>query len=101
MMSSLPLICSAHYITKPYDKDDILLVTRRIFEKKRMSEEIISLRDEVKEQNAYHGMIGLSPQIRDIYKVIAKVAETDSFFLNFLPNNYVIPRLFCYPRSFS
>ena len=70
-----------HYITKPYDKDDILLITRRVFEKKNMADEITSLRDEVKQHDAFFGMIGHSPQIQNVYKLITKVAGTDSTVL--------------------
>jgi two-component system, NtrC family, response regulator AtoC len=70
-----------HYITKPYDKDDIFLVTRRVFEKKNMAEEILSLRDEVKQLDLFHGIVGQSASIREIYKLITKVAATDSTIL--------------------
>lgn len=70
-----------HYITKPYDKDDILLVTKRVFEKKSMAEEIVSLRDDVEEMGAFHNMVGQSEAIRTVYKLIEKVAQTDSTVL--------------------
>ena len=70
-----------HYITKPYDKDDILLVTRRVFEKKMMAEEIVSLRDEVQEINFFHSMIGQSEKMFEVYKLVEKVAQTDSTVL--------------------
>ena len=70
-----------HYITKPYDKDDLLLVTRRVFEKKNMAEEIIILRDEVQNLDSFHQMIGQNPKMREIYQLIAKVAPTDSTIL--------------------
>ena len=70
-----------HYITKPYDKDDILLVTRRIFEKRSMAEEIQSLRDDVQEKEFFHNMIGQSEPVVQVYKLIEKVAQTDSTVL--------------------
>lgn len=70
-----------HYITKPYDKDDILLVTRRVFEKKHMAEEILSLKDEVEQRNSFHSMVGQDPKMRDLYKLITKVAQTDTTVL--------------------
>ena len=70
-----------HYITKPYDKDDILLVTRRIFEKKIMTDEILSLRDEVQERDVFHNIIGQSEKMTDVYRTIEKVAQTDSTVL--------------------
>ncbi len=70
-----------HYITKPYDKDDILLVTRRVFEKKNMAEEIVALKDEVEKRDSFHSMVGQDPKMRELYKVITKVAQTDSTVL--------------------
>lgn len=67
-----------HYITKPYDKDDILLVTRRVFEKKCMSEEIVALRDDLERLESFHDMVGQSPAMKEIYKLVEKVAETDT-----------------------
>ncbi len=70
-----------HYITKPYDKDDIFLVLHRVFEKKNMADEITSLRDEVKHSEFSHGIIGQSPAIKEIFKLINKIAPTDSTVL--------------------
>ncbi len=70
-----------HYITKPYNKDDILLVTRRVFEKKNMAEEIVSLRDEVEERDSFHNIIGQDPKMRELYKLVTKIALTDSTVL--------------------
>lgn len=70
-----------HYITKPYDKDDIFLVMRRIFEKKNMADEIVRLRDEVKNEEYYHGIVGQSPRMRELYKLLTKIAATDSTVL--------------------
>lgn len=70
-----------HYITKPYDKDDILLAVRRVFEKKYMAEEILSLKDDVEQRDSFHSMVGQDPKMREIYKLITKVAQTDSTVL--------------------
>lgn len=70
-----------HYITKPYNKDDILLVTRRVFEKKMMAEAIVSLRDDVQEISYFHNIIGQSEKMMKVYKLIEKVAQTDSSVL--------------------
>ncbi len=70
-----------HYITKPYDKDDIFLVTKRIFEKKAMADEIISLRDDVQQMDAFHNIVGQSEKITAIYRIIEKVSQTDSTVL--------------------
>jgi len=69
-----------HYLTKPFDKDDILLLVHRIFEKKKMVEEITSLRDEI-EQHAFHNIIGKSKQMKELFNVIKRVSETDSSIL--------------------
>ena len=70
-----------HYITKPYDKDDILLVTRRAFEKKMLSDEIVSLRDDVQQTESFCSMVGQDPKMKDVYKLVTKVSSTDSTVL--------------------
>ena len=70
-----------HYITKPYDKDDILLVIRRVFEKKNMADEIVALRDEVEELDAFHSIVGQDSKMKELYKLITKVAATDTTVL--------------------
>ncbi|MBI3316472.1 MAG: sigma-54-dependent Fis family transcriptional regulator [Candidatus Omnitrophica bacterium] len=70
-----------HYITKPFDKDEILLMTRRVLEKKSMAEEIVSLRDDVQQLDDSHPMVGRDPKLKEILKIISKVALTDSTVL--------------------
>lgn len=70
-----------HYITKPFDKDEILLITRRVFEKKNMAEEIASLRDDVQQLDETHSMVGRDPKLKEIWKIISKVSVTDSTVL--------------------
>ena len=70
-----------HYITKPYDKDDIWLVVRRVFEKRSMTREIISLRDDVEQIDHFHNLVGKSPKMQDVYKMIQKVAAADTAVL--------------------
>lgn len=69
------------YITKPYDKDDILLTTRRVLEKKNLTQQIVSLRDDVENYDNFHSMVGQDPKMREIYKLITKIALTDSTVL--------------------
>lgn len=70
-----------NYITKPYDSEELLLITRRVLEKKRMAEEIVSLRDDMERLDAFHSMIGQDPKMKELYTLIAKVAATNSTVL--------------------
>lgn len=70
-----------HYLSKPYHKDDIFLIVRRVFETKVMQEEIISLRDDVERMSHDHDMIGQSAAIREIYETLGKVARTSTTLL--------------------
>ena len=70
-----------HYITKPYDTEDILLVTRRVFERKAMANEIISLRDDVQNLDSFHNLVGQDPKMKELYRLITKIAVTNTTVL--------------------
>jgi two-component system response regulator AtoC len=70
------------YISKPYEVDDLRLTVRRALEQARLTRENSALRQnlaEDKENNVR--MIGMSPQMIEVYKIIARVAPTGTTVL--------------------
>jgi DNA-binding NtrC family response regulator len=65
------------YISKPYEIDDLRLTVRRALEQSRLLRENLVLRQNlVEEQDRDVEMIGMSPPMVEVYKMIARVAPT-------------------------
>lgn len=69
------------YLSKPFVVDDIRLVVRRALEHKKLVRENRSLRDQLRERYRFDNLVGSSPGMVAVYKLIARVAETDSTVL--------------------
>jgi DNA-binding NtrC family response regulator len=70
-----------YYVTKPFELDEIGTLVRKALEYRRVVEENVELRRKLEQRERFDKFIGQSPQIRQVFKVIEKVAETDSTVL--------------------
>lgn len=69
------------YISKPFVLDEIRTVVRRAFDHKKMLEESRALCEHVAPSNPLSNIQGRSPALVPVYKLIARVAPTDSTVL--------------------
>jgi DNA-binding NtrC family response regulator len=69
------------YIPKPFTPDEVSIVVKKAIEKKNLVLENIYLRQELQEKYGFHNIVGKSKNMQEIYRVIAKVAMTDSTVL--------------------
>jgi DNA-binding NtrC family response regulator len=69
------------YLSKPFVVEDIRLVVRRALEHKKLLRENRSLRDQLRERYRFDNLVGSSPGMVAVYKMVARVAETDSTVL--------------------
>ncbi|HEY6261889.1 MAG TPA: sigma-54 dependent transcriptional regulator [Nitrospiraceae bacterium] len=69
------------YLSKPFVVEDIRLVVRRALEHKKLVRENRSLRDQLRERYRFDNLVGRSAGMVAVYKLIARVAETDSTVL--------------------
>jgi two-component system response regulator AtoC len=70
------------YLSKPYEVDDLRLTVRRALEQSRLVKENLELRQSiVEEKDQGIEMIGMSPQMIEVYKMIARVAPTGATVL--------------------
>lgn len=69
------------YLSKPFVVDDIRLVVRRALEHKKLLRENRSLREQLRERYRFDNLVGSSPGMVSVYKLIARVAESDSTVL--------------------
>jgi DNA-binding NtrC family response regulator len=69
------------YIPKPFTPDEVLVVVEKAMEKKSLIYENIYLRKELEAKYGFENIIGSSPRMQEVYKLIRKVAPTDSTVL--------------------
>jgi DNA-binding NtrC family response regulator len=69
------------YIPKPFTPDEVSIVVKKAIEKKSLLLENIYLRQELQEKYGFHNIVGKSKKMQEIYRIIAKVAMTDSTVL--------------------
>src|SRR3990172_4491626 len=66
------------YIKKPFTIDEIRLVVRKAFEKKRLREELSLLREKFQTSFRLENIIGKSPKMQELFKLIPRVAQSNS-----------------------
>ncbi len=66
------------YIAKPFDSDDLLEVIRRALEKKRLERELHYLRSEVEKLGGFGNIVGKSPLMKQVFRIVQKISRTDS-----------------------
>jgi two-component system, NtrC family, nitrogen regulation response regulator GlnG len=69
------------YITKPFDNDEILLHVRRALESRKLVQDFRELKKEVRKTYEPGNMVGTSPAMQKVYKIIGQVANTDASIL--------------------
>ena len=65
------------YLSKPFEPDELKLVVDRALEKRRLLQENRSLKSEVSSKYRFENIIGFSPQMQGVYRLIAKCAPTN------------------------
>jgi len=65
------------YITKPVDPDDLSRLVRNAIEQRRLIRENLSLKEEISSLISVDEIVGESPRIQEMLKVIQTVAQTD------------------------
>lgn len=71
------------YVSKPFKLDEIKLTIRRALEQKRLLQENLLYRQELVTKYKPENIVGRSPQMLQVYKTIARVAESRSTVLIF------------------
>jgi len=69
------------YIQKPFKHDDLLLTIERAVERKRLQEENLRLKDELRQKFSFSNIIGKSPAMRTVFDLIRAAAPTRSTIL--------------------
>ncbi len=69
------------YVVKPFDVEELKIIVARGLEERRLKEENILLKKDLKERYSFEKMIGKSRAMQEVYSLIEKVATTDSTVL--------------------
>lgn len=70
-----------HYLTKPFELDDVASLVATAIDHKRLREENYFLQQQLKSKYKFENMIGSSEQIIGIFSLIRRVADTESTIL--------------------
>jgi two-component system NtrC family response regulator len=70
-----------HYISKPIDLDELLVLIEKAGEKHHLLKENLYLQTELDRLNKDEGIIGDSPAIQNVKSTISRVAESDATVL--------------------
>ncbi len=69
------------YVSKPFDNDELLLIIDRALHMRRLDAELQDLRSELESRYGFNEIVGISAQMREVFRVMAKVAAVDATVL--------------------
>jgi two-component system response regulator AtoC len=69
------------YITKPFELDKITHTVKRVLEYQELTAEVQVLRQEISSLVQTERIIGNSPPMQEVYKIVGKVAKSDATVL--------------------
>ena len=69
------------YVVKPFDVEELKIIVSRGLAERRLKQENILLKKDLKERYSFENMIGKNRSMQEIYTLIEKVASTDSTVL--------------------
>lgn len=70
-----------HYITKPFELDDVASIITAALESRRLMRENIALRSQLSQEYKFQNIVGKSDEMQAVFDLVEKVAETDSTVL--------------------
>ena len=69
------------YISKPFEPDELQLVVQRALERRLLLRENLNLRSEVSSKYRFDNIIGSSPPMQAVYRLVGQCAPTNSTVL--------------------
>lgn len=70
-----------HYISKPFQMDEIRIVLERAAADRRMRRELVSMREVLQERFGFDKLVGKSEPMRQVYDLIERVASSTATIL--------------------
>jgi len=69
------------YITKPFDPEELDRIVRHALDRQKLLQENVRLRENIEKMWQFDEIVGRSPQVQNVLKMVASVAEADSTVL--------------------
>ena len=66
------------YVTKPFNRDELSLAVRKALRLKSLERDNARLRREVERKYGFENIVGDSPQLQQVFRLIEKVADSDA-----------------------
>ena len=66
------------YITKPFKLDELKLTVANALERRRLQEENLALKRQLRRERGFENFVGRSPKILDVFETIRKTADSGS-----------------------
>ena len=66
------------YLPKPFDPDELEMVVSRAFERRQLLQENVNLKKEVSARYSFENIIGSSPPMQHVFRLVARCAPTNS-----------------------
>ena len=68
---------AADYLTKPFERDELLLVIDKALRQSRLEDEVVNLRGELRKRYRLDNIIGASAAMQEVFSVVERVAATE------------------------
>lgn len=65
------------YVTKPFSPEELALAIRRVFDRRRLLDEIQSLKDLLAERYRFANMVSRNARMREVFRLVASLANAD------------------------
>ena len=65
-----------HYLTKPFNPEELVLIIRRALAEKQMTREYEELRKQVEARASFDNMVGDTPAMQQVFAMVRKVAPS-------------------------
>ncbi len=66
------------YITKPFEREEILLATAKILEKRKLLDEIDYLRSQLSDRYSFANMVSRNPQMHEMFSMLESLSQNDA-----------------------
>jgi two-component system response regulator PilR (NtrC family) len=70
-----------HYVSKPFDVEELKVVIQKALEKTELVDENVYLRKELEQRYGFENIIGRSRRMQEIFALVERVAQTNSTVL--------------------
>ena len=67
-----------HYLTKPFENDEIKLTVAKALEREKLLAENRQLHEELEEKYRFSGIVGTSPAMQQVYDIVNSVAVSNA-----------------------